>query len=223
MIKPIEVASGESVTRGERRFFRQVTPTGQVPRDVCIHEAGHALASWWTGKGIARVTVHPVGEEGLNFTECEHSYIEGSDAAAVAAFCKSITRKQLNDRVLRELVQCMAGPMAEAKLKGYGFSWQAMAMDPGYRKWTEGDPPSDLHAWTALAQLPKPKDRQRVANGSAPICANMLAFYWPQVEASAEALRARHSMTGAELLAVIGEAPKEPLCALRLGTAVLES
>ncbi|TAN06302.1 MAG: hypothetical protein EPN38_08580 [Rhodanobacteraceae bacterium] len=212
---------GEARMVDGRKFYRVVTPAGQVPRDAAVHEAGHTIGAWWTGKGITQVVLCPAGESGLSFTECERSYIEGSDAQSVAAFCKKLARKELNERVTRELVQCMAGPMAEAKLKGYGFAWQAMAMDPGYREWREGDPPSDLHAWTATSHLPKPKDRARVANASIGVCANMLAFYWEHVETLAAALQQRHTLSGADVLAVIGEAPREPLCKLTMGGAML--
>ncbi|HJP97427.1 MAG TPA: hypothetical protein VJ862_02585 [Rhodanobacteraceae bacterium] len=224
MNTPFDIAipdEGRSIEHSGRRFWREVTSAGQVPRDVATHEAGHAIAAWWTGKGIAKIVVRPVGEPGLNFTEAERCYIEGHDEASVAAFRKRLTRKQLNDRVFRELVQCMAGPMAEAKLKGYGFAWQAMAMDPGYRHWREGDPPSDLHAWKATADLPKPKDKARVANGSIAVCAHLLAFYWEHVETLATALQERHALTGADVLTVTGEAPRGPLCALTLGATTL--
>ncbi len=210
----------ETIIEGQR-FWRPVTPPGEVPRDRCIHEAGHTLASWWTGKGIARVQVTAIGEDGLNFTEAAHCYIEGEGKRSVEKFCKRHTRQELNDRVTRELIQIMAGPMAEAKHKGYGFAWQALAMDPGYRQWREGDPPSDLHAWTGMSLLPKPKDRARVANAAVGVCAHMLAFYWPKIEAIADALQSRRSLTGAEVLEVIGEDPRGPLCKMKLAAVEL--
>jgi hypothetical protein len=205
---------GDDVTIDGRRFWRPLPVPGQIPRDMAIHEAGHAIAAWWCGQGIARVHV---GADGA-FTENGGSYLEGTDETAVRAFCKALTRKQLNDRVLRELVFAMAGPMAEARLKGYGLAWQALAMDPGYRQWQEGDPPSDLHCWTAASLLPKPKDRQRVANGSITIAGVVLAFYWPQVEALADALQERRSLTGGDVLDVIGQVLRPRLSPLLLGS-----
>jgi hypothetical protein len=206
---------GEESNLDGRRFWRPVTVAGEVPRDVAVHEAGHAIAAWWTGKGLVQVHAGETGEGG--FTESARCYIEGTDETSVNAFCKALTRKQLNDCVLRELVQAMAGPMAEARLKGYGLSWQAMLFDPGYREWQAGDPPSDLHAWSATSLLPKPKDRPRVANGSVSLCAAMLALYWPQVETLADALQVHRTLTGEQVLEVIGQMERAALCPLTLG------
>jgi len=206
---------GDDLMVKGRRFWRPVPIPGQVPRDMAIHEAGHAIAAWWCGQGVE--CVH-TGDDG-GFTTNAGAYIEGDDETAVRAFCKGLTRKQLNDRVLRELVFAMAGPMAEARLKGYGLAWQVMAMDPGYWQWQEGEPPSDLHCWVALSRLPKPKDCKRVANGSVSVTAAVLALYWPQVEALADALQERRTLTGAEVLEVIGEQHRERLAPLSLGKA----
>ncbi|HET7269381.1 MAG TPA: hypothetical protein VFJ15_14885 [Oleiagrimonas sp.] len=192
---------GDEVTVNGRRYWQPVAVPGQIPRAVAIHEAGHTVASWWVGKELVRTHVTP---EGAGSYTTAQRLIEGDDEAAVTAFCKSKTRKELNDLVLRELVQTMAGPMAEAREKGWGLAWQAIA-EPGQRMQDEGEPPTDLQAWVTLSLLPKPKDRKRVANRSVQVAEAFLAFYWPQVEALADALQEHGELTGAEVLGVIGK------------------
>ncbi|HEX7338889.1 MAG TPA: hypothetical protein VF271_03040 [Rhodanobacteraceae bacterium] len=192
---------GDEVTVNGRRYWQPVAVPGQIPRAVAIHEAGHTVASWWVGKELVRTHVTP---EGAGSYTTAQRLIEGDDEAAVTAFCKSKTRKELNDLVLRELVQTMAGPMAEAREKGWGLAWQAIA-EPGQRMQDEGEPPTDLQAWVTLSLLPKPKDRKRVANRSVQVAEAFLAFYWPQVEALADALQEHGELTGADVLGVIGK------------------
>lgn len=230
----IALKPGEQVISQGRRFYRPMPVPGQVPRDVAIHEAGHAVAAWWTGHGIKSVHARErdrhdnavgapiITSDGIahavspGLTESGGRYIEGADEREQHAFCKRLTRRQLNDVVIRTQVLAMAGPMAEGLLKGYGLTHETMTTDPGYRLWQEGDPPSDLHTWLAASYLPKPKDRRRVASGSVKLTAAMLALHWPKVLAVADALQERRSLTGTEVLEVIGQEARPRHCSLNV-------
>lgn len=96
----------------------------QRPRCTAIHEAGHALAFWWNGQPIARVSVRTRAEAAagpmLDLRGTAH-YVEGLveadylvprpafDAPGIAEYLPSMV-----EAIERDLLHCFAGPVAEA-------------------------------------------------------------------------------------------------------------
>ncbi|HEX7338738.1 MAG TPA: hypothetical protein VF271_02270 [Rhodanobacteraceae bacterium] len=210
--RAVELQPGQSIEINGRRYWQPERVPGQVPLDRCIHEAGHAIAAWWCGAGVKRVHVDDVG---LSVTEAATAYMPAQPDAR-KTWRRGQPSKRLDDIALREMIYAAAGPMAEGRLKGLGLDWRVMALDPGYQLWKPGDPPSDLHAWQAASLIPHRAHRQRVAAQAMMMAALVLSFYWPAVEALASALQERRTLTGAEVLAVIGEQKRQRYCALTL-------
>nr|WP_281459815.1 hypothetical protein [Pseudomonas sp. P13] len=94
------------------------------PRSTAIHEAGHALAFWWNGQPIKRVTVrtraearagpmfdllgHPQHAEGL--VEADYLVLRPAfTARGIAEYLPSMV-----DFIERDLIHCFSGPVAEA-------------------------------------------------------------------------------------------------------------
>ncbi|WP_166366359.1 hypothetical protein [Pseudomonas akapageensis] len=96
----------------------------KCPLPTAYHEAGHALAFWWNGQYIKRVTVrsrtaarsgpmidllgNPHDVEGL----VEADYLvphPALDAPGIAEYLPSMV-----DSIERDLLDCFAGPVAEA-------------------------------------------------------------------------------------------------------------
>ena len=94
------------------------------PRCTAIHEAGHALAVWWNGQPIARVTVlthaqvasgplidlsgHAHFAQGL--VEADYLIVHPAFAArGIAEYLPSLV-----EPIERDLLHCLAGPVAEA-------------------------------------------------------------------------------------------------------------
>ncbi|WLI46871.1 hypothetical protein PSH84_08365 [Pseudomonas beijingensis] len=96
----------------------------KCPRSTAFHEAGHALAFWWNGQPIKRITVrtkveacagplfdlrgNPQYAEGL----VEADYLVSRpafDAPGIAEYLPSMI-----DAIERDLLHCFAGPVAEA-------------------------------------------------------------------------------------------------------------
>ncbi|WP_413793941.1 MULTISPECIES: hypothetical protein [unclassified Pseudomonas] len=96
----------------------------KFPRSTAFHEAGHALAFWWNGQPIRRISVrtkaqagagpmfdlrgNPLDAEGL----VEADYLvprPAFDARGIAEYLPSMV-----DAIERDLLHCFAGPVAEA-------------------------------------------------------------------------------------------------------------
>ena len=96
----------------------------KCPRSTAFHEAGHALAFWWNGQPIKRITVRTKAEActgPLFDLRGNPQYAEGwveadylvprpaFDAPGIAEFLPSMV-----DAIERDLLHCFAGPVAEA-------------------------------------------------------------------------------------------------------------
>lgn len=94
------------------------------PRCTAIHEAGHALAVWWNGQPIARVTVltHTQAASGplidlngnAHFAQglVEADYLIVHPACAARGIAEYLP--SLIEPIERDLLHCFAGPVAEA-------------------------------------------------------------------------------------------------------------
>lgn len=180
------------------------------PRCTAFHEAGHALAFWWNGQPIKRVTVrtkaqacagpmfdlrgNPQYAQGL----VEADYLvprPAFDAPGVAEYLPSMI-----DAIERDLLHCFTGPVAEAIYR-HGRA------DRLIRSSGRGDL-CRVHELISL--LPPRKlldaESQAIARSSC-----LVHRYWPAVRAVANLLQ-DHGMVEGEavitlLCEITGESP----------------
>ena len=180
-------------------------------RCTAFHEAGHAVAFWWNGQAIQRVTVRTQDEaaagpmvdlrghlqpvEGL--VEADYFVLHPAlIAQGIAEYLPSMV-----ESIERDLIDCFAGPVAEAV---YRHSESETFLGSSGR----GDRQRG-HELISLLPARKLLDAESLAI----IRANHLVRrYWPALTALANRLHEHGSMSGAainELLHnVTGETPK---------------
>jgi len=189
-------------------------------RLTAFHEAGHALAFWWNGQPIARVTVrteaeaqagpmvdlrgHVLHVEGL--VEADYFVLHPAlNARGIAEYLPSMV-----ESIERDLVDCFAGPVAEA-----------------LHRHTESDPFSSggggadrQRGFELISLLPERKlldaESQAIAR-----CNRLVRRYWPAVTALADLLQTQGSVDGKSISALLseltGESPRlrgNPLASL---------
>lgn len=175
----------------------------QPRRRTAIHEAGHALASWWHGQPIYSVTASraSIGENAIGPVDGHvHARRFLADSEQVSAM-DSATLREL---VGRDLISHLAGPLAEARhcrcsldeiLQRSGAGDEQAAFDLlGFLETDQTD------EW--LAPMAEAIERAR----------RLLRRYWPAIVALADQLQAHGHLDGANVSALFcrltGESPE---------------
>ncbi|WP_417693056.1 hypothetical protein [Pseudomonas sp.] len=187
------------------------------PRSTAIHEAGHALAFWWNGQPIKRVTVrtraeartgpmfdllgHPQHAEGL--VEADYLVLRPAfTARGIAEYLPSMI-----DFIERDLIHCFAGPVAEAVYR-HGRSDRLI----------RGSGRADLDRGHELISLLPPRLLLDAESRAIARCSCLVHRYWFAVSAVADRLQQQGAIEGeavTELLReMTGESP------VRLGNEV---
>ncbi|MGE7955390.1 hypothetical protein ACQKQA_02125 [Pseudomonas sp. NPDC089530] len=165
------------------------------PRCTAIHEAGHALAFWWNGQPIARVTVRTRAEaragplldlqgnprpvEGL--IEADYRVPRPAfEAPGIAEYLPSLV-----EAIERDLLHCFAGPVAEAIYR-HGRS-DALIKGSGH---------ADLQRGHELICLLPPRLLLEAEARAMARASCLLHRYWPAVEALADLLQERGMLEG---------------------------
>lgn len=182
-------------------------------RCTAIHEAGHALAFWWNGQPIKRVTVRTKAEAcaGPMFDlRGNPQYAEGLveadylvprpafDAPGVAEYLPSMI-----DAIERDLLHCVAGPVAEAVYR-HGRADRLI----------RGSGRGDLcRVYELISLLPPRKlldaESQAIARSSC-----LVHRYWPAVRAVANLLQDHGMVEGQAVIALLCEITGESPTAL---------
>lgn len=183
----------------------------QPSRRVAIHEAGHALAYWWSGQGIysaaartkAEMRAGPYIDRRGRESDPE-GIVEASSfipAPSVALEYGHSMGADLPELVARDLLHCYSGPVAEAIYRRTGLEW--VFWFGGFGDWQNA---SDLLALLPEDQRPE-AGRQAIAR-----CRELVRRYWPAVLALADLLQARGRVEGEDveslLCAITGESPE---------------
>lgn len=192
---------------------------GKPSRRVAIHEAGHALAYWWNGLAIYSATARTKAamRAGQHIDRRgREADLEGVVEAASFIAAPSLTVElvrnmpaylppelvaDMPEMVARDLLNCYAGPVAEAIHRRCGL-WSVL-WNGGAGDWQ--------HAGDLLELLPE-DDRPEANRKAIARCRVLVRRYWPAVESLADLLQARGHVEGEDvealLCAVTGEAPK---------------
>ena len=178
---------------------------------TAFHEAGHALAFWWNGRPIERVTVRTPAEaasgpmldlhgnlqqvEGL----VEASYFvlrPSAEAPGVAEYLPSMV-----EWIERDLLNCFAGPIAEA-------IYQQAPPEQCFKSGGRGD---WLRGEELISLLPA---RKLLDAHSRAIARShcLLQRYWPAVSTLAQRLQTQGTLDGQTITALLwelsGESPE---------------
>lgn len=94
------------------------------PRCTAFHEAGHALAFWWNGQRIKRVTVRTRAEAQIGPMVDLRGNLQAVKGLVEAEYCVPLPAFEppgiaeylpsMIDLIERDLIHCFAGPVAEA-------------------------------------------------------------------------------------------------------------
>lgn len=94
------------------------------PRCTAFHEAGHALAFWWNGQRIKRVTVRTRSEALIGPMVDLRGNLQPVKGLVEAEYCVPLPAFEppgiaeylpsMIDSIERDLINCFAGPVAEA-------------------------------------------------------------------------------------------------------------
>ncbi|WP_261793001.1 hypothetical protein [Pseudomonas chlororaphis] len=180
------------------------------PRCTAIHEAGHALAFWWNGQPIARVSVRTLAQTRagpLLDLRGNWQYVAGLveadyrvprpafEAPGIAEYLPSMV-----EAIERDLLHCFAGPVAEAIYRHAGSA-----------RVISGSGRGDLSRGHELISLLPPRkllDAQALAIARA---SRLVHRYWSAVVDLADLLQERGMVDGetvnARLCAISGESP----------------
>lgn len=188
------------------------------PRSTAIHEAGHALAVWWNGQPIARVTVltHAQAASGplidlngrAHFAEglVEADYLIVHPAFAARGIAEYLP--SLVEPIERDLLHCFAGPVAEAIHRHARYDRILRGSGRGDR--CRG------HELISLLPAHKLLDAEALAIARSGC---LVRRYWAGLMAVADLLQARGVVDGervsALLCQVTGESPAQGPASLR--------
>ncbi|MGO4368480.1 hypothetical protein [Pseudomonas sp. PAB10] len=190
-------------------------------RCTAVHEAGHALAFWWNGQHIERITVrtrteactgpmidlrgNPQNVEGL--VEADYLVPHPSfDAPGIAEYLPSMV-----DSIERDLLDCFAGPVAEAvyrRTKSDKFTW---ASGRGDR----------CRGYELISLLPARKLLDAESRAIARSCC-LVRHYWPAVTAVADLLQEHGTVNGEAITALLCEVTGESPTRLTNDLATLD-
>jgi hypothetical protein len=182
----------------------------QRRRCTAIHEAGHALAFWWNGQPITRVTVRTQAEAGAGPMLDLHGnphYVEGLveadylvprpafDAPGIAEYLPSMV-----ESIERDLLHCFAGPVAEAIYR-HGRSARLI----------QGSGRGDLSRGHELISLLPPRKLLDAEARAMARASCLVHRYWPALVAVADLLQERGTVEGQTITALLcsisGESP----------------
>ncbi len=194
----------------------------KCPRSTAFHEAGHALAFWWNGQPIKRITVrtkvearagplfdlrgNPQYAEGL----VEADYLVSRpafDAPGIAEYLPSMV-----DAIERDLLHCFAGPVAEAVYRHRRSD-----------RLIRGSGRGDLDRGHELISLLPPRKLLDAQFQAIARCSCLVRRYWPAVCAVADFLQARGMVEGSVVMALLGEITGESPTLLGNGVKSLDS
>ncbi|TDF84421.1 hypothetical protein [Pseudomonas sp. H9] len=180
------------------------------PRCTAFHEAGHVLAFWWNGQRIKRVTVRTRAEALLGpmadlrgnllhvkgLVEAEYLVpLPAFEPPGIAEYLPSMV-----DAIERDLVHCLAGPVAEAIYRH----------SPSERCITRSGAGDRQRAMELIALLPARKVQGAEALAIAR-AGCLVRRYWAALSAVAQLLHQRGEVYGEELIALLnqltGESP----------------
>ncbi|KJK15075.1 hypothetical protein [Pseudomonas sp. 2(2015)] len=181
------------------------------PRRTAYHEAGHALAFWWNGLAIRRVTVRTRAEALIGpmvdlrgNLQAVKGLVEADYLVPLPAFEPPGIAEHLPsmiELIERDLLNCFAGPVAEA-------IYRHSADD----RFLTTSGASDLRrAHELIALLPA---RQVAQAGPVALvrCHSLLRAYWPVLRVLAERLREQGVLDGETLIELLcqltGETPQ---------------
>ncbi|SDQ78735.1 hypothetical protein SAMN05216487_3887 [Pseudomonas sp. UC 17F4] len=190
------------------------------PRRTAYHEAGHALAFWWNGLAIRRVTVRTRAEALIGpmvdlrgNLQAVKGLVEADYLVPLPAFEPPGIAEHLPsmiELIERDLLNCFAGPVAEA-------IYRHSADD----RFLTSSGAGDLRrAHELIALLPA---RQVAQAGPMALgrCHSLLRAYWPVLRVLAERLREQGVLDGETLIELLcqltGETPQRlgnPLASL---------
>ncbi|MFJ2548635.1 hypothetical protein ACIOVF_19495 [Pseudomonas sp. NPDC087612] len=190
------------------------------PRRTAYHEAGHALAFWWNGLAIRRVTVRTRAEALIGpmvdlrgNLQAVKGLVEADYLVPLPAFEPPGIAEHLPsmiELIERDLLNCFAGPVAEA-------IYRHSADDRFLTTSGAGDL---RRAHELIALLPA---RQVAQAGPVALvrCHSLLRAYWPVLRVLAERLREQGVLDGETLIELLcqltGETPQRlgnPLASL---------
>ncbi|KDN98779.2 hypothetical protein EI533_05080 [Pseudomonas donghuensis] len=180
-------------------------------RRTAFHEAGHALAFWWNGLAIKRVTVRTRAEALIGpmvdlrgNLQAVKGLVEADYLVPLPAFEPPGIAEYLPsmiELIERDLLNCFAGPVAEAV-------YRHCAVDRFLTTSGAGDL-RRAHELIALLPARKLLDAEPVALVR---CHCLVRRYWPALRALAEQLRERGALDGDTLIALLcqltGETPQ---------------
>ncbi|WP_095161845.1 hypothetical protein [Pseudomonas sp. Irchel 3F5] len=181
------------------------------PRRTAYHEAGHALAFWWNGLAIKRVTVRTRAEALIGpmvdlrgNLQAVKGLVEADYLVPLPAFEPPGIAEYLPsmiELIERDLLNCLAGPVAEAVYRH--------CPDDRYLTTSGAGDLRRAHELIALLPARKRLDAQAVALAR---CHCLVRLYWPALRALAEHLRNQGTLDGdtltEQLCRLTGEAPQ---------------
>ncbi|UVL63729.1 hypothetical protein LOY54_10855 [Pseudomonas sp. B21-032] len=190
------------------------------PRRTAYHEAGHALAFWWNGLAIRRVTVRTRAEALIGpmvdlrgNLQAVKGLVEADYLVPLPAFEPPGIAEHLPsmiELIERDLLNCFAGPVAEA-------IYRHSADDRFLSSSGAGDQ-RRAHELIALLPARQVAQAEPVALGR---CHSLLRAYWPVLRVLAERLREQGVLDGETLIELLcqltGETPQRlgnPLASL---------
>lgn len=194
----------------------------KCPRSTAFHEAGHALAFWWNGQPIKRITVRTKAEactgplfdlrgnpqyaEGL--VEADYLVARPAfDAPGIAEFLPSMV-----DAIERDLLHCFAGPVAEAVYRHRRSD-----------RLIRGSGRGDLDRGHELISLLPPRKLLDAQSRAIARCSCLVHRYWPAVCAVADLLQARGMVEGNVVTTLLGEITGQSPTLLGNGVKSLDS
>ncbi|WP_214512170.1 hypothetical protein [Pseudomonas brassicacearum] len=194
----------------------------KCPRSTAFHEAGHALAFWWNGQPIKRITVrtkveacagplfdlrgNPQYAEGL--VEADYLVARPAfDAPGIAEFLPSMV-----DAIERDLLHCFAGPVAEAVYRHRRSD-----------RLIRGSGRGDLDRGHELISLLPPRKLLDAQSQAIARCSCLVHRYWPAVCAVADLLQARGMVEGNVVTTLLGEITGQSPTLLGNGVKSLDS
>lgn len=190
------------------------------PRRTAYHEAGHALAFWWNGLAIRRVTVRTRAEALIGpmvdlrgNLQAVKGLVEADYLVPLPAFEPPGIAEHLPsmiELIERDLLNCFAGPVAEA-------IYRHSADD----RFLTSSGAGDLRRARELIALLPARQVAQAEPVALVRCHSLLRAYWPVLRVLAERLREQGVLDGETLIELLcqltGETPQRlgnPLASL---------
>ncbi|ROL64936.1 hypothetical protein [Pseudomonas vranovensis] len=181
------------------------------PRRTAYHEAGHALAFWWNGLAIRRVTVRTRAEALIGpmvdlrgNLQAVKGLVEADYLVPLPAFEPPGIAEHLPsmiELIERDLLNCFAGPVAEAIYRH--------SADDRFLTTSGAGDLRRARELTALLPARQVAQAEPVALGR---CHSLLRAYWPVLRVLAERLREQGVLDGETLIELLcqltGETPQ---------------